>query len=149
MKQSGFTLIEILVVMFIIAIVFTSTTVMLSQSQLTEKNNQVSAQKLQSLFESLQTDAIIQGMPHRLLITKNQFVLQRYVYHAVESTWQSANLDARMPLGKIQLQSEIANQIRFTPDGFITPFQLTISANNNRTMVHCQLELGSPKCVAS
>lgn len=99
-RQTGFSLLELLVVIVIIAILFTYTTLAIRGTS-PEELLQTEAQRLDRLLQLALEEAILRGMEYGLEFKPNSY---RFLLYA-ENTWQS--LDADKLLHERQLPEDM------------------------------------------
>ena len=105
-RQHGFSLLELLVVVVIVAILFTFTTLAIRGTS-PEELLQTEAQRLDRLLQLALEEAILRGVEHGLVFTPNSY---RFMYYA-ENAWQSLEADRllheRQLPGEMEFELEI------------------------------------------
>jgi general secretion pathway protein H len=133
-SNSGFTLTELLVVMFIIAIV--TTVAALSINGTHERQLENSARLLQSRLQVIAQEAVLTGVPMVLSFTNNNtYTLQQF--NELKQTWQpvtrsalalphvNANMQLQLPTAANKTGNPL-NSIYFSTGGTVSPFTLTL-----------------------
>lgn len=144
-KNSGFTLIEILVVLIVIAIVLTVALMSFGDFGASRKQ-QLSTLQLKTSIKSAQLDAILTSTVLGLTVTQTGYRYYHYQYDADNNSasWHPLphdNLSSSdvFPLGTtLSLITSIPTmknnpRIYFLPDGTITPFTLILTFKNGQT----------------
>jgi general secretion pathway protein H len=148
--QSGFTLIEILVVVVIISILTVLGVQMVSSGSV-ERNLQQHGRILQSTIEYSCDQATLQNIPHGLKLSKNSYIFAQYVNQQwldlpgnqgvfarqyADGSFFSLEIDGReIVLKKDEIELP---QIMCDSSGQLTAFNLTISDATN--LHHYQLK---------
>ena len=117
-RQTGFSLLELLVVIVIIAILFTYTTLAIRGTS-PEELLQTEAQRLDRLLQLALEEAILRGMEYGLEFKPNSY---RFLFYA-ENTWQS--LDADKLLHERQLPEDMEFELE------IEQIDVLIEADDN------------------
>lgn len=143
-RNQGFTLIEIMIVVFILSIVIGFVSLSISSSQLESKDHQFQAEKLRTIMDALQTKAIIQATPYAITVRGNQALIAKYVSH--NASWIPVN-DYQLQLKlardiQLSLRADTGDRVLFYADGQMSKF--TLSATKKNAIV---FECGSEESV--
>lgn len=127
----GFTLVEILVVLFIFTVILSFAVIKTDFYYTDKMKTEQFAQKLIASIKLAKQEAILQHTTLRLTIENNQYGFERLYKKKEGFYWESIEKDSllgKKPLPAISIQSTAVLEIY--PNGRITPFEIFLKDNH-------------------
>lgn len=150
-RRKGFTLLEVLVVLFIVSVMTGITVINLPGFAQTDVFDYES-DRLKAVIGMLREDAIMQSNEYGLQVQRpdagDNYGYEFYVYDAEYQDWQALTelpfssrslpeefvLSLKVEGDDVQLQSEEAPPVLILSSGEVTPFTLLVSHRDNATL---------------
>lgn len=149
-KQYAFTLIEILITVFIIGIVVTVTVLMIDNRLLASRDVEHYALRIKSAIGFCQQRALLVGVPHMMLRDgRGQIQLSQYTPRASQNQWQVINSPRFRQLVNVPKPFSLAfrssrpNIICYS-DGRLSTFQYQLQ--NRQASINCSSDVTDVKC---
>lgn len=134
--RDGFTLIEVLVVLFILSILLGTIIFSLNTDAVKHYQSQNFAKKLMTELQLASMEAITRQQLYRLVVHQNQYEFERYDFQRdnEKQIWNPLNQNTILKKSSIPRHISVCigeiSGVYFYPSGEISPFQIEIVDSN-------------------
>lgn len=136
-QYQGFTLIEIMVVLFIFMMVLTMIAINTDFSITSQKRVENEAENIFAKIRIARQTAIFQHIPIRLTIEHKSYGFQKYIGNQKGTNWEWISNDSLLQAQEIRngWVFRLIGTIELYPNGRMSPFQLSIIDPKNKVHI--------------